>query len=41
MKRKAFAKLNLSLNIVEQRPDGYHDQNMVMVPINLFDTVET
>ncbi|NLC34073.1 MAG: 4-(cytidine 5'-diphospho)-2-C-methyl-D-erythritol kinase [Erysipelothrix sp.] len=40
MKRKAFAKLNLSLNIVEQRPDGYHDQNMVMVPINLFDTVE-
>lgn len=40
MKRKSYAKLNLCLNVLKRRPDGYHDQDMVMVPISLFDTVE-
>lgn len=40
MKRKAYAKLNLLLDIIGQREDGYHDLQMISVPINLFDTVE-
>lgn len=40
MKRKAYAKLNLLLDIIDRREDGYHDLQMISVPINLFDTVE-
>jgi len=40
MKVKAYAKLNLCLNVVERLPDGYHDLNMIMVPIDLFDTID-
>lgn len=40
MKKKAFAKLNLSLDVLRKRDDGYHEMEMVMVPIDLFDTVE-
>ncbi|MDE7242664.1 MAG: 4-(cytidine 5'-diphospho)-2-C-methyl-D-erythritol kinase [Oscillospiraceae bacterium] len=36
---KAFAKLNLSLDIVGRRSDGYHDMRMVMQSIDLADTV--
>ena len=36
---KAFAKLNLSLDIVGRRDDGYHDMRMVMQSIDLADTV--
>ena len=35
----AFAKLNLSLDILGKRPDGYHDLRMVMQSIDLCDTV--
>lgn len=37
MKLKAFAKVNLSLDIVRKREDGYHELEMVMVPIGVFD----
>lgn len=37
---KAAAKLNLSLDILGIRPDGYHEMDMVMQTINLFDDVE-
>ncbi len=40
MKRKAYGKLNLGLNVLKKREDGYHDLRMVMVPVDLFDTVE-
>lgn len=36
---KAYAKLNLGLEVVNKRPDGYHDLKMVMVPIDLFDSI--
>lgn len=36
---KAYAKLNLSLDIVGRRDDGYHDMRMVMQSIDLADTV--
>lgn len=39
MKKKSFAKVNLSLDVVRKRPDGYHELDMIMVPIDLFDTI--
>lgn len=35
----APAKINLSLDILRRRPDGYHDVSMVMQTIDLYDTV--
>ena len=37
--RKAHAKLNLTLDILRRRPDGYHDLRMVMQSVSLHDTV--
>ena len=34
------AKINLGLNIVEKRPDGYHNLEPVFYPINLQDALE-
>ena len=36
----APAKLNLFLEILGKRPDGYHELETLMVGINLFDTLE-
>ena len=35
----AFAKLNLSLDILRRRSDGYHDMRMVMQSVTLRDAV--
>lgn len=35
----APAKINLSLDILSKRPDGYHDVAMVMQSVSLYDTV--
>jgi 4-diphosphocytidyl-2-C-methyl-D-erythritol kinase len=40
MKTKAHAKINLYLDVVRKRADGYHDLKMVMIPIDLFDVLE-
>ncbi len=40
MKYKSFAKINLCLDVVRKREDGYHELDMIMVPIDLFDTVD-
>ena len=37
---KAWAKVNLALNIVGRRPDGYHDLETVMHRVDLADDVE-
>jgi 4-diphosphocytidyl-2-C-methyl-D-erythritol kinase len=37
---KAFAKINLGLDVVGVRPDGYHLVKMVMETINLYDRVK-
>ena len=39
METTAYAKLNLSLDILRRRDDGYHDLQMVMVSIDLTDTL--
>ena len=36
---KAYAKINLGLDVVRKREDGYHDLRMVMQTINLFDDI--
>ena len=39
MEVKALAKLNLSLDVLGTRPDGYHDMKMVMQSITLSDDI--
>lgn len=39
MQIKANAKINLSLNVIKRRDDGYHELAMIMMPIQLFDTI--
>lgn len=34
------AKLNLFLEILGRRPDGYHELSSVMVPVDVYDTLE-
>jgi 4-diphosphocytidyl-2-C-methyl-D-erythritol kinase len=36
----APAKLNLFLEVLRKRPDGYHDLESLMVAVDLFDTLE-
>lgn len=40
MKQRAYAKINLSLDVFAVREDGYHDIRSIMVPISLFDELE-
>lgn len=37
---KAYAKVNLFINVVGQRRDGYHDLEMINAKIDLYDTVK-
>ena len=39
IREKAFAKLNLSLDVTGKRPDGYHEVCMVMQSVTLYDDV--
>ncbi|NCB63339.1 MAG: 4-(cytidine 5'-diphospho)-2-C-methyl-D-erythritol kinase [Clostridia bacterium] len=36
---KAYAKLNLTLDVLGKRPDGYHDLRMVMQTVDLSDAI--
>ena len=36
---QAYAKLNISLDVVAKRPDGYHDMAMIMESVSLCDDV--
>ena len=36
---KAYAKINLSLDVTGKRPDGYHDVRMVMQTVDIYDTL--
>lgn len=38
-RQKAFGKLNLTLDVLGKRPDGYHDMRMVMQTVSLCDDV--
>ncbi|KAF0227236.1 MAG: 4-diphosphocytidyl-2C-methyl-D-erythritol kinase [Erysipelotrichaceae bacterium] len=40
MKIKAYAKINLGLDVLSKREDGYHELLMVMLPIELYDLID-
>ena len=40
MKLKAYAKINLGLDVLRKREDGYHEVRMVMQMVNLYDRIE-
>ncbi len=40
MRDNAYAKINLSLNVLGKREDGYHELSMIMVPIHFYDILE-
>jgi 4-diphosphocytidyl-2-C-methyl-D-erythritol kinase len=40
MKIKAYAKINLGLDVLSKREDGYHELHMVMLPIGLYDLID-
>ncbi len=35
--RKAYAKINLGLDVIRRRPDGYHEVKMVMQTVDIWD----
>ena len=37
--RKAYAKINLGLDVIRRRPDGYHEVKMIMQTVDLYDTL--
>lgn len=37
--RKAYAKINLGLDVLRRRPDGYHEVKMIMQTIGIYDTL--
>lgn len=37
---KSYAKINIALNITKIREDGYHELDMIMVPVKLHDSVQ-
>lgn len=37
IKRKAYAKINLGLDVIRRRPDGYHEVKMVMQTVDIWD----
>ena len=40
MKDRAYAKINLALDVFNIREDGYHDINSIMIPVNFYDELE-
>jgi 4-diphosphocytidyl-2-C-methyl-D-erythritol kinase len=40
IKEKAYAKINLFLNVLSKRLDGYHEMEMIMTPLKLHDVLK-
>lgn len=40
MRLKAYGKINLALDVVRKRPDGYHEVRMVMQTVKIYDGIE-
>ena len=36
---KSYAKINICLDIVKKREDGYHDLDMIMLPLQMHDSI--
>ena len=40
MKVKAYAKINLALKVIGKREDGFHNLEMIMVNVNVYDVLK-
>lgn len=40
MRLKAYGKINLALDVVRKRPDGYHEVKMIMQTVRIYDGIE-
>lgn len=40
LRLKAFAKVNLGLDVLHKRPDGYHEVRMIMQTVRVYDRLE-
>ena len=40
MRQRAYAKINLCLDVVGRRDDGFHELRMIMTPIDFYDVLE-
>ena len=40
MRLRALAKINLGLDVIRKREDGYHEVRMIMQTINMYDQLE-
>lgn len=40
MRLKAYGKINLALDVVGKRPDGYHEVKMIMQTVRIYDGIE-
>ena len=40
MQLKALAKINLGLDVLRKREDGYHDVRMIMQTVRIFDRLQ-
>ncbi len=40
MRLRALAKINLGLDVVGKRDDGYHEVRMIMQTIQMYDVLE-
>ena len=36
---KAYGKINLGLDVIRKRPDGYHDIDMIMHMVDVYDDI--
>ena len=36
---KAYAKVNLGIDVIGKRPDGYHEVRMIMQTVKLYDRI--
>lgn len=40
MRLRALAKINLGLDVLRRREDGYHELRMIMQTINMYDQLD-
>ncbi len=40
IEKKAYAKINIALDVIRKRDDGYHDMKMVMQTLDIFDIIK-
>ena len=40
MKLKAHGKINLGLDVLRRREDGYHEVKMIMQTVGLYDSID-